>query len=209
MKNERALQKGRRLAWGLLVLALPLISRGQENWELKRDENGIAAYSRKLDNGRYKEIKVLCEIRCTAEQLMAALKDIDHQKDWSYATKSASIINRKPNGDLLYYAEIALPWPVSNRDVVIDLSFRRDSLSRQIHIRASSVPGALPEKKHLVRIPFSLAEWTVTPLVGNRVAIVYTFSANPGGELPAWLVNMAASTGPYQSFLKLKRMLEK
>lgn len=48
----------------------------------------------------------------------------------------------------------------------------------------------------------------VQAIGADRVKIDYTFSASPGGELPAWLVNMAASTGPYQSFQKLRQKLE-
>jgi hypothetical protein len=39
--------------------------------------------------------------------------------------------------------------------------------------------------------------------------IVYTFEADPGGSLPAWLVNSFADKGPYESFRKLSDILKK
>jgi hypothetical protein len=42
----------------------------------------------------------------------------------------------------------------------------------------------------------------------TSINIVYTFDADPGGSLPAWLVNMFADKGPYESFKKLSVLLK-
>lgn len=67
----------------------------------------------------------------------------------------------------------------------------------------------LPEKPNLIRIPYPRGLWKVTALPGNRLKIEYEFSVNPGGALPAWLVNYTASTGPLNTFRKLKERLAK
>ncbi|HEX3385921.1 MAG TPA: START domain-containing protein, partial [Mucilaginibacter sp.] len=110
---------------------------------------------------------------------------------------------------LIYYSEISMPWPLSNRDLVIQLSFKRDTVDHTLHIQAKSIPGVLPPKPNLIRVPFSLAEWDVKVLPNKLLDIQYTLSADPGGALPAWLVNLAASVGPYNSFQKLKALLTK
>jgi len=43
----------------------------------------------------------------------------------------------------------------------------------------------------------------------KSISIVYTFEADPGGNLPAWLVNSFADKGPYESFKKLAELLKK
>jgi hypothetical protein len=38
---------------------------------------------------------------------------------------------------------------------------------------------------------------------------VYTFETDPGGNVPAWLVNSFADKGPFESFKKLGELLKK
>jgi hypothetical protein len=41
----------------------------------------------------------------------------------------------------------------------------------------------------------------------KTIQIMYTFEANPGGSVPAWLVNSFADKGPFESFKKLENIL--
>jgi hypothetical protein len=41
----------------------------------------------------------------------------------------------------------------------------------------------------------------------KTISIVYTFEVDPGGSLPAWLVNSFADKAPYESFKKLSEKL--
>jgi len=52
-----------------------------------------------------------------------------------------------------------------------------------------------------------LINWYVTMPTTKTISIVYTFEADPGGNLPAWLVNSFADKAPYESFKKLSQRL--
>jgi hypothetical protein len=190
----------------MFFLTAQAVCFGQTKWELKRSEEGISVYTRKLDNDRYKEVKVSCETNGTAEKLIEILQDVKHHKDWVYGTKSAHIVSRKSRDTLVYYTEVDLPWPVSNRDLVVQLSYFWMS-AKVLKVEAKSFPEMLPKKPNLVRIPYSRGLWNVVSLPGNRLKIEYEFSVNPGGALPAWLVNYTASTGPLNTFKKLRERL--
>ena len=43
----------------------------------------------------------------------------------------------------------------------------------------------------------------------KTISIVYIFEVEPGGSLPAWVVNMFADKGPYETFKKLSDMLKR
>jgi hypothetical protein len=43
----------------------------------------------------------------------------------------------------------------------------------------------------------------------KTISIVYIFDAEPGGSLPAWVVNMFTDKGPYESFKKLSELLKR
>ena len=192
----------------MALLAGPLSCFCQGGWELKKSEEGISVYTRKLENDRFKEVKVTCEASGSAQRLIDILQDVDHHKDWVYGTKTASLLSRKNKDTLIYYTEVDLPWPVSNRDLVVQLSFARISAT-VLRIEAKSLPKLIPARPNLIRIPYSRSLWNVTSLPGNRLKIEYEFSVNPGGALPAWLVNYTASTGPLTTFKKLRERLQK
>jgi len=193
----------------MIVLAVvPGFCFAQDNWELKKSEDGIAVYARKLNNEKFKEIRVLCEFKSTTVRLMKVLKNVNHHKDWVYNTRVSYLIARKAHDTTIYYSEISLPWPVSNRDIIVQLSFEQDSVRKTLKIHARGMPGILPKKPNLVRVPYSLGLWNVTTLPNQSIKIDYTFSVNPGGALPAWLVNFTATAGPYNTFKKLKALLE-
>jgi len=71
------------------------------------------------------------------------------------------------------------------------------------------VPGYTPEKSGMVRVPRSDISWYVTMPSEKTISIVYIFDAEPGGSLPAWVVNMFTDKGPYESFKKLSELLKR
>ena len=42
---------------------------------------------------------------------------------------------------------------------------------------------------------------------GSDLKVSYFLNVDPGGSIPAWLVNLAVAEGPYESFRNLKRQL--
>jgi hypothetical protein len=90
---------------------------------------------------------------------------------------------------------------------VIELTITPASATNPLTIIAKSIDGILPPKPHFIRVPYSVATWHVIPVPGNKIKIDYTFSLDPGGSIPSWLVNLTIATGPYKSFLKLGDML--
>jgi hypothetical protein len=192
-----------------LLVGLSYLGFAQEKWQLIKDADGIKIYSRRLASEKFKEIKVNFELAASEDQLVGILKNITHHKDWSYGTRRTYLISKKNKDTIIYYSEVALPWPLSNRDLVIELSFKKDTLTKMLRIQARSIAGILPPKPDLVRVPYSLAVWDVRVLSDKLLEIQYTLSTDPGGALPAWLVNLAASTGPYNSFRKLRNLVAK
>lgn len=183
-------------------------SFGQHNWKLARDNDGIKVYESETKNSAYKSIKVECVLAGTYDKLIALLNDVARHKEWVYHAKTSHIIKKNSVYDFYYYTETSIPWPMSNRDAVVHLTMKRDSLDRFLKITAVAVTGHIAEKKGKVRVPRSLVNWHVTMPSPTSISIVYTFEADPGGSMPAWLVNMFADKGPNESFKKLAEILK-
>jgi hypothetical protein len=181
---------------------------GQYNWKLSKDQDGIKVYQSEVKHSKFKNIKVECTLEGTYDKLMAILNDVTNQKEWVYNTISSSILKRVSAHELYYYSKTHLPWPMTNRDAVVHLKINKDSLNRFLKISAVSVAGYVPIKNGLVRVPRSNINWYVTMPSAKTISIVYIFDAEPGGSLPAWVVNMFTDKGPFESFKKLSGLLK-
>ncbi|GAB2540186.1 START domain-containing protein [Spirosoma aerophilum] len=201
-----------------LVIFLPFhrTANGQGNpaqkqndeWKLEKDKNGIQVYSRHLDNSRLKEVKVVCDIKGTLNQLVAFIFDIDRYKEVVYRVKDSYLVRKVSDREFYYYNETSMPWPVQNRDLVLHMTLQQEKDTRIVYIHADNVPGMLPEKKGKVRVPSWYSLWTVQETDNHRLKINYVFQVDPGGELPVWLVNATVAVGPYQSFSMIEETLK-
>ena len=192
----------------LLSTFITVTAYSQYSWRLSKDKDGIKVYESEIKNSNFKSIKVECVLPGTYDKLMAILSDVSRHKDWVFHSKTSNILKRNSPYDFYYYTETSMPWPMSNRDAVVHLTMNRDSLNRFLKVTATGVPNFIAEKSGKVRVPRSSVNWYVTMPSATSINIVYTFEADPGGSMPAWLVNMFADKGPYESFKKLSSILK-
>jgi hypothetical protein len=180
----------------------------QYNWKLTKNSNGISVYQSSVQNSLYKSIKVECTLEGNYDQLLSVITNVNHYKDWVYNNKTTSLLKTISPLEFYYYAETSLPWPMSNRDAVIHTTITRDSLNRFVRINSVNHKGLTPEMPGKVRVPHSNINWYVTMPSATSIHIVYTFEADPGGSIPAWMVNSFADKGPFESFKKLGQLLK-
>jgi len=198
-----------RLILSLAFLFFSILSYSQYNWKLITEKDGIRVYESPVSNSNFKSIKVQCTFEGSYEKLMAILNNVERHKDWVYNNKTSYLVKRISPHEFYYYAETYIPWPMSNRDAIMHLKMQRDADNRFLKVVATAVPNYLPEKDGKVRVRKSLITWYVTMASAKTINITYIFEADPGGSLPAWLVNMFADKGAYESFKKLSSLLRK
>jgi START domain len=180
------------------------ISAKCQNWTLKKDKDGIKVFTRKTTFFKFDELKVECEIDASLSAMAAVLLDVNHHGEWVYKTAKSQLLKSSAATDLFFYTEIECPWPFENRDVVVHLNLTQNAENRVMTVIAQSTDGYLPDKKNIVRMKYSRVTWMVTPLNNRHLKVDYRVQIDPGGSVPAWLLNAFASKGPFESFTKLK-----
>jgi hypothetical protein len=190
-----------------VLLFFTIHASAQYNWKLEKEKNGIKIFISEIPNSSFKAVKVECTIKGTYNKLISLLTDVKGFEDWIYNNKRSVLIKKNSPLDFIYYSETHMPWPISNRDAVIHLRIRTDSLPKFLFITGDSEPGLLPEVPARVRVPYYTARWKVTMPAAGTLRIFYTVEFDPGGNIPAWAANMFADKGPYGSFSKLAEKL--
>jgi hypothetical protein len=191
------------------ILFLSATSFSQNNWVLKLDKEDIRVYTKSIDNSPFKAVRTVCTIEASLSRLTAVLLDINNSADWVYATKSCSLIKQSSPSELFYYSEVNVPWPASNRDYIVQLKVSQDEKTKVITVEGVNKPTFLPENKDVVRIHQSYSKWLIEPLKNGLVKVDYLLQVDPGGTVPAWLINMFATRGPFESFKNLRMQVKK
>jgi hypothetical protein len=200
---------GRRSILFLTALVFVHAAIAQKTWKLISEKDGIYVYTQDLKDSKFKAVRAVCTVDCEVAKLSYVLMDVSNTKDWVYATKVCTLLKKMSPTDIYYYSEVELPWPVSNRDFIIRITLTQDQKTKVARIIAENHPQYVPEKKNVIRIPKSAGNWTLTPMGQGRTKVEYVIHVDPGGSVPAWLVNMLADIGPYSSFTKLKKEVKK
>lgn len=165
-------------------------------------------YMKSRENSPLKAIRVTCTMESTLSALTAALFDIDNSKQWVYATKAIKLLKPISASELIYYSEIEIPWPVANRDFIVDLKVEQDPKTKAVSVIGKNLYDYLPEQKNIVRIKESYSKWLVTPVSANSVKIEYVLEVDPAGIIPAWLINLFATKGPFETMKGLRNVVK-
>lgn len=184
-----------------------LNSELSDEWQLKKFENGIAVYTRNAKNSSFKELKSVTSVKSSLKSVVALLNDWDSYPKWVYKCGKSSTLKRINEKEVIHYQNVVAPWPVDNRDFIVHVKLEQDEKTKTVTITSISKHDYIPVIPDHVRIKEFTASWTLIPLKDGTTEIIYQLSVNPGGNIPAWLVNLAVVDGPYETLTHLKKMV--
>jgi hypothetical protein len=181
---------------------------GQESWKEVTRKDGITISAKHVPESKIKGLRVECTFNASLSQIVALLLDVEAATQWVSHTKSAYLVKKVSPSELYYYSEVSLPWPLDNRDFVARISISQNSHTKVVTVEAPAIPGWIDKKTGVVRIDHSVGSWSLTPINGKTTRVQYVLQVDPGGVIPAWLVNSLSAQGPMDSFRKMRIQLE-
>ena len=179
----------------------------QKNCTLRKDKDGIKVYTCNTDTSKFKSIRAEFTLNASLVELEKFIRNVDNYTTWQYNTVEVKTVKKTNDNDFIYYSKIDVPWPATDRDLVVH--FEMISKGEKHFFNSTIVSGLVPEKENTVRIKVSQGQWVITEKNKNQLDIKYSLQVDPAGAVPIWLVNMVCANAPYQSFKKLKEELEK
>ena len=172
-------------------------------WELRKDKNGIKVYTKTHAGSRFIECKVQTTAKTELSKLIKIINDVENYPVWMANCKSASVFSKTNDSLRIYYQKTRVPWPMHDRDVVLEY---RVVTNNDEHYEAiiNSITDVIPEKENIVRIKEAKGRWVINKVDKNTVEITYQYYGDPGRNIPSWLINMFIVNGPYETLLNLK-----
>jgi len=189
-----------------IVLLYPQMY-SQSDWDSVISGENIEVYTRNNNNSKVKEVKITARMESTMIEMVAALEDIEAHKEWVPYTIDSKVLKQVSDTELYYYVSSDFPFPAKDRDVIIHYRRSQDADSRVVTTTSQAVPDYISESSDFVRIPLFNSKYILSPKPGGIIDILYTVQTNPGGKLPAWIVNFGITKGPIKTMNALRKLL--
>ena len=193
---------------GIVLFFSMLVRSSEPSWLLSKDEDGIKIYTSSNPAYAVKGIKAELEFDAALPQVLAVVMDVANYKNWVYSCAQSRILKQVSKSELIYYHITDAPWPATDRDLVSKFTAARIN-ETSVEITSGHLPDYLPVQEEYVRVKRTEASWKFTQLPNGKVKAEYRLFIDPGGSVPAWMMNLFITDGPYQSMLKMKKEVKR
>lgn len=174
-----------------------------QDWKVVKEQEDIQVFTRKTDDSKHKEVKILARVKATMNELVAALEDVDKHKDWVPYTIDSYIVDKQEVDKFHYYVSSDFPFPAKDRDVVIFYERSQDPSTQVVITQSQARPNFLTENDDFVRVPLFNSTYVLTPADNGFIDIEYNLKVSPGGSIPAWIINLGVTKGPIKTMKSL------
>ena len=137
------------------------------------------------------------------------IEDVNNTDWWDKNLSQIKVLLYEKYKRARYYLVYDLPWPITNRDLCVDVSVVYDSVNREGSITAMPLAGIIPERPDMIRIKEYRQTWTIKPAGSNLAHVVLEGYIDPAGSIPDWITNMLIVELPFKVIMGVKQKLEK
>jgi hypothetical protein len=188
----------------VLLFASTISTAFAQEWELKKEEQGVLVYSK--DNGTpYRSVQTVTVVNTSMSEAVALIMNVEKFPEWIFKCESAKTLEKKSDNEIIHYQVNSVPF-IKDRDMVILLTKTEDS-NGEVVITQKALPDYMPAQSDLVRITKFNGMWNLKAVEGG-IEIKYTIETDPGSDLPKKLVNKATIQGPLETMINMKRLLQ-
>lgn len=180
-------------------------------WKLEKKRKGIEVYSKSSPETKYQDIKSTTTITSDINTIINVYSDFEHYPQWQNFMRKMEVSGSTDKDKFIAYAEYDFPWPISNRDIVIKAEMAvlpGEKKSVVLDITGASHPE-FPEKDGTIRIKEYHCRALLEELNENLTKVTYIIEADPGGNMPALCVNLAAREAQFLTLNNLKKLVRK
>ncbi|MBU6343454.1 MAG: hypothetical protein KGS48_18295 [Bacteroidetes bacterium] len=188
-----------------VACAFIMNAQNKDGWAFKNEKEGVKVYYKNTSN--IQEIKLISSIQSNLSGMIQLFTEVEHYPLWGYKVIEARLLKRISATEMYYYSRIDFPWPMSDRDLIMHSQMTQDPATKKVVCTSTAAPDFIPEVKDVVRVRTANTTWTLFPGTGGWLYSEYYIYSDPGGSIPAWLINMAIDVGPRETIKNIRAIL--
>jgi hypothetical protein len=175
-------------------------------WEYVTTDDGVVVYRKEVPGSDVVAFKGVTYTELPIGRILAVFQDGGQRPHWVDRYEEHKTLDKGPEWET-YWIHFGLPWPVSDRDYVLNAQGKADQERRVYTVQIKSVEH--PKKgidDCCVRavVYGTYYEFSVVP-GENKVKMLVEVHTDPKGSLPSWLVNLIQKSWPSKTLNGLIR----
>lgn len=209
--------RGRRNQAAVAALLLGLLLQGvlpapahASEWEVLVERDGIVA-SRRLIKGRdFPQLRSVGVVRGTPYEILAVLQDVPAYVEWLPDCVDSRVVRAIDQWRSVIYMRTDAPWPVSDREAVVENRVDFTDPPVKVTVSFATITASdVRRKPGTVRMKLATGSYTIEAIDDTRSRVLYQIDADPGGDLPGWLITLQSRRNPFETIAGLRRQIEK
>lgn len=191
----------------LLTLATPAWAGG---WEMVEEENGVKVYQKAIEGRDLPIFRGDTVIDANIYDLLAVISDFDRHVEWMHGCHTAKLLKQIDDLRRVSYNRTDAPWPVDDRDVVLESRVEIQAEKHTVLIHFKSIQSPLkPEVEGVVRMNRLKGYYKLTAESATRTRVQYQVDTDPGGSIPDWVVEAVGEDMPINTLTNLRQQVGK
>lgn len=193
-----------------LLSTMPVSYEGNNVWKLKFQKDGIRIHSSKHAGSQIDELKGECVVDASIETIAEVMLDVSSYPEWVADCAEARKFDCSDLYTCKLYFDLAMPWPVRDRDIVLqsstDIELSQGRIVGTVYALSDEL---VPLHKNRIRITSMYGKWVFERISEDKTMATFTTWADPSGLIPATIINMASVDIPYRTLKGLQMMVQK
>jgi len=127
-----------RIAFLSLILLFSTLIEAKSDWRIVKNQDDIKVYSRNVQNVG-KTLRGSITVDGSISSVLAVIEDTDSYPRWLHNCYQAQQIKHSNANRNINYVVINLPWPVKDRDIVIEGIRTQQKHNKSVEIKFKAV----------------------------------------------------------------------
>lgn len=176
-------------------------------WELILSRDSIQVYKKPV-SGKLFYYKAEAQFAVDIYSLYDFFTSFENYNQWISYCEETSIVFAKPDSLFSVYFLFNMPWPIANRDALVDFVIDRIEYNKSIHIQTINSKNQYKKTFGTIRIENFDIVFDLIALSDNEVKFIMQGSYHYKGIMPSFLVEKMLKWGPYDTILRIKNFVE-
>lgn len=191
----------------MVLLGVFLFSTGvfAGDWEFIKDDKGVKTYRREVKDSPLKQFKGVMLMNAPISKVAHVLikSDVETRLRWT-SRLAKFMVFEESSHRLVYYTAFDMPFPISDRDYVIEGKLNIDKQNNRVVVDMQSTTHPDAPETPGVRALLTSSQYVFEPRPGGKTLVTVDISTDPKGLLPSWLVNAIQAGWPTKTLSALE-----
>lgn len=181
----------------------------EKTWKTVVNEDGVRIESKASGLDNLLSFKAYTQIPAKRERIQQEILNVKEYIHWIPRTVEIVILKESdPKKEAFFFGTGKGFFPfLQDRNLLVRLGVKEETPSHSLLVMERIQPEAVPKVPPIsgVLIPYIRLEWGLYDSTPGQTSVTLSLTADPGGMIPDWIVNLAMQKYPLHTLQALRK----